>query len=259
MHHMAVKIPITSDISRSSSWFVFVPMSRYCYNICMQSQKLGFLWTDSRLRAALHLEAGPIRCVRGLKSSLVIGQKAQIGPKHKLWNYWGLCWQIDVTPPLFIVIWSEMLIVVSVVVGAISPYCPIDHINFPSTSGCEIVEDATMAGCQVVHTNFSACSTCLLWCTIACLAVLPPKRGCQSVGYDHLWRCHIARLDGDGPPWTSVWETNPTTENALSVLVWSGYHYILEPTFYIVVHNTRFELGFYAILSKIKFHALVLL
>jgi hypothetical protein len=33
------------------------------------------------LRAALHLEAGLIRCVRGLKSSLVIGQKAQIGPK----------------------------------------------------------------------------------------------------------------------------------------------------------------------------------
>jgi hypothetical protein len=32
------------------------------------------------LRAALHREAGPIRCVRGLKSSLVIGQKAQIGP-----------------------------------------------------------------------------------------------------------------------------------------------------------------------------------
>jgi hypothetical protein len=32
------------------------------------------------LRAALHLEAGPNRCVRGLKSSLVIGQKAQIGP-----------------------------------------------------------------------------------------------------------------------------------------------------------------------------------
>jgi hypothetical protein len=32
------------------------------------------------LRAALHLEAGPIRCVRGLKSSPNIGQKAQIGP-----------------------------------------------------------------------------------------------------------------------------------------------------------------------------------
>jgi hypothetical protein len=32
------------------------------------------------IRAALHLEAGPIRCVRGLKSSLVIGQKAQISP-----------------------------------------------------------------------------------------------------------------------------------------------------------------------------------
>jgi hypothetical protein len=32
------------------------------------------------LKAALHLEAGPIRCVKGLLSSLVIGQKAQIGP-----------------------------------------------------------------------------------------------------------------------------------------------------------------------------------
>jgi hypothetical protein len=32
------------------------------------------------LRVALHLEAGPIRCGRGLKTSLVIGQKAQIGP-----------------------------------------------------------------------------------------------------------------------------------------------------------------------------------
>jgi hypothetical protein len=31
------------------------------------------------IRAALHLEVGPIRSVRGLKSSL-IGQKAQIGP-----------------------------------------------------------------------------------------------------------------------------------------------------------------------------------
>jgi hypothetical protein len=32
------------------------------------------------IRTALHLEAGLIPCVRGLKSSLVIGQKAQIGP-----------------------------------------------------------------------------------------------------------------------------------------------------------------------------------
>jgi hypothetical protein len=31
------------------------------------------------LRVALHLEAKPIRCVRGLKSSLVIGQRAEIG------------------------------------------------------------------------------------------------------------------------------------------------------------------------------------
>jgi hypothetical protein len=35
---------------------------------------------DPFLRAALHLVAGPICCVRGLKSSLVIGLKAQIGP-----------------------------------------------------------------------------------------------------------------------------------------------------------------------------------
>jgi hypothetical protein len=33
-----------------------------------------------KLRAALHLDAGPICCVRGLKSSLMIGQKAQICP-----------------------------------------------------------------------------------------------------------------------------------------------------------------------------------
>jgi hypothetical protein len=32
------------------------------------------------LRAALHLEARPIRYVRGLKPSLVIGQKIEIGP-----------------------------------------------------------------------------------------------------------------------------------------------------------------------------------
>jgi hypothetical protein len=32
------------------------------------------------IQPELHLEVGPIRCVRGLKSSLVIGQKAQIGP-----------------------------------------------------------------------------------------------------------------------------------------------------------------------------------
>jgi hypothetical protein len=31
-------------------------------------------------RATLQLQTGPICCVRGLKSSLVIGQEAQIGP-----------------------------------------------------------------------------------------------------------------------------------------------------------------------------------
>jgi hypothetical protein len=32
------------------------------------------------LSAALHLETGPIHFVKGLKSSLVIGQKAKINP-----------------------------------------------------------------------------------------------------------------------------------------------------------------------------------
>jgi hypothetical protein len=40
----------------------------------------SWLMCEVTLRAALHVEAGPIRYVRGLKSSLVIGQKAQIGP-----------------------------------------------------------------------------------------------------------------------------------------------------------------------------------
>jgi hypothetical protein len=57
-------------------------LSKYC-----QYAKVGPLEMDSPqricttlLRVALHLEAGPIRCVGGLKSSLVIGQKAQISP-----------------------------------------------------------------------------------------------------------------------------------------------------------------------------------
>jgi hypothetical protein len=44
--------------------------------------KVGLISVNNKinLRAALHLEAEPIRCVRGLKSSFVIGQRAQIGP-----------------------------------------------------------------------------------------------------------------------------------------------------------------------------------
>jgi hypothetical protein len=39
------------------------------------------LWTHLEIsKKILHLEAWPIRCVRGLKSSFVIGQKVQIGP-----------------------------------------------------------------------------------------------------------------------------------------------------------------------------------
>jgi hypothetical protein len=40
---------------------------------------LEVYWSRT-LRAALHLEVGPIRRVRGLKPSLEIGQKAEINP-----------------------------------------------------------------------------------------------------------------------------------------------------------------------------------
>jgi hypothetical protein len=38
---------------------------------------LGTMSNDLTLRAALHLEAKPIRCARGLKSSLVIDQASR--------------------------------------------------------------------------------------------------------------------------------------------------------------------------------------
>jgi hypothetical protein len=50
-----------------------------------------------QIRAALHLEAGPICCVRGFKSSLVIGQKVDINPNPftptcwadlEVWFFW---------------------------------------------------------------------------------------------------------------------------------------------------------------------------
>ena len=92
--------------------------------------------------------------------------------------------------------------------------------NFPSTSGCEIVGDATTAGCrQVIHTDISACSTFLLWCTAVGLDALLPRRlktgagqrsrtvwatpqifgggshaselGHQSAGFGHLQRRHV--------------------------------------------------------------------
>jgi hypothetical protein len=43
------------------------------------SDEAGSLYSPGGVvRGALHLEAGLICCVRGLKSSLVIGQKAQL-------------------------------------------------------------------------------------------------------------------------------------------------------------------------------------
>jgi hypothetical protein len=54
--------------------------ARFPQNECLYVMRLWCGRAKMTLRAALHLEAGPIRCVRGFKSSLVIGQKAQIGP-----------------------------------------------------------------------------------------------------------------------------------------------------------------------------------
>jgi hypothetical protein len=53
--------------------------------ICRTAQKCG----NMGLRAALHLEAGSIRCIRGLKSSLVIGQNAQISPNPFTTRGWA--------------------------------------------------------------------------------------------------------------------------------------------------------------------------
>jgi hypothetical protein len=58
-----------------TTWQVFLQIERRFHNRDLNCQP-----SSISLRAALHLEAGPIRCVRGLKSSLVIGQKAQIDP-----------------------------------------------------------------------------------------------------------------------------------------------------------------------------------
>jgi hypothetical protein len=85
----------TCFIARSSSpahaWKL-CPIGNQCDNTRSLKTLISFdIWTKSPLsciyvsvacllRAALHLEAGPIRCVRGLKSALVIGQKFQIGP-----------------------------------------------------------------------------------------------------------------------------------------------------------------------------------
>jgi hypothetical protein len=53
-------------------------------------------WLESEvaLRATLHLEAMPFRCVRGLKSSLVIDQKVEVGPNAftpRGWAYLVVC------------------------------------------------------------------------------------------------------------------------------------------------------------------------
>ena len=99
--------------------------------------------------------------------------------------------------------------------------CP-NHTIFPSTFGCEIVGDATMARCQVVHINILACSTFFVVMyncshgyptsqrlkklqitkvvpcghTTSCLWWAPwvqhvSKRGRHNVGCDHIWHRQI--------------------------------------------------------------------
>jgi hypothetical protein len=51
---------------------VFPLESNLPYTVCRDSPKIGnLIYQVTYVRAALHLEAGPIRHVKGLKSSLV--------------------------------------------------------------------------------------------------------------------------------------------------------------------------------------------
>jgi hypothetical protein len=59
---------------------VLVTLHRLCAISIKQQNYNWWHWSNTIFRATLHLEAGLIRCLGGLKSSLVIGQKAQIGP-----------------------------------------------------------------------------------------------------------------------------------------------------------------------------------
>ena len=128
------------------------------------------------------------------------------------------------------------------VAGAINPSCP-NHTNFSPTSRCEIVGNAIIIGCQIVHANISACSTFLLWCTTTCITTLSPQLRGSKVGpcgqttsfelggphvlcTSEMWmsKCMswlsqmlLYRLDCDGPPWKSLWETNSPTKYALSI------------------------------------------
>jgi hypothetical protein len=107
---------------------------------------------------------------------------------------------------------------VSELASVISSSCP-NHINFLSTSRCEIVGDVTTVGCQIVHhqhlgllTDF-CCDVQLLTLVVLPLQWLKivarrqswamwtyhelfgggpraSERGCQSVGYDHL-QCRL--------------------------------------------------------------------
>jgi hypothetical protein len=64
----------------SLCWSLKRGVKRIWIGSAFPTNESGEVQGSQDLRATSHLEAGPIRCVRGLKSSLVVGQKAQIGP-----------------------------------------------------------------------------------------------------------------------------------------------------------------------------------
>jgi len=72
MFRFSCKVIVFSQVHREGNNSI----SSFCF-ISLSFQVVS-IWT--LLRAAFDLEAGPIRCVRGLKSSLVVGQKVEIGP-----------------------------------------------------------------------------------------------------------------------------------------------------------------------------------
>jgi hypothetical protein len=55
------------------------------------------------VRAALHLEAGPIHCVRGLKSSLVIGRTPLHLEAGPIWWYDFFNWK------MYVMTWPELV------------------------------------------------------------------------------------------------------------------------------------------------------
>jgi len=77
-------------VSCSKTRFAKVSLCACCVAMKMSDEARSLYSPGGVVRAALHLEAGPIRCVSGFESSLVIGQKAQLGS-----NLFTPTWRAD--------------------------------------------------------------------------------------------------------------------------------------------------------------------